>query len=289
MQPLGEEGGAIYIEADLEQYSSATFGFCTFLDNFQGEEGNLTMNYFAGPEVSEITSKYCVFNGTGKIYNVTIDKINQTVIINGTTLDSFDSVVLMYFDQVPAYTMYNNGFQNFYITFEEVLGGNYTVGLMNDHNFNTYLFGYKFEMINANFIISEDEVYENLTDAIEAVAENGIIYANHNYYIEENMEIDITKSFTLKNFRDRIVIFDGNSTNWFFTVAEGCNVVFEGINFTDGSIKTNAAFENNGNLTFKNCIFTDFETEAIIYNAGFLNIIGSEFSDNSINKAIVLN
>ncbi|WP_296786071.1 hypothetical protein, partial [uncultured Methanobrevibacter sp.] len=159
----GEEGGAIYIEADLEQYSSATFGFCTFLDNFQGEEGNLTMNYFAGPEVSEITSKYCVFNGTGEIYNVIIDKINQTVIINGTTLDSFDSVVLMYFDQVPAYTMYNNGSQNFYITFEEVLGGNYTVGLMNDHNFNTYLFGYKFEMINANFIISEDEVYENLT------------------------------------------------------------------------------------------------------------------------------
>lgn len=285
----GEEGGAIYIEADLEQYSSATFGFCTFLDNFQGEEGNLTMNYFAGPEVSEITSKYCVFNGTGKIYNVTIDKINQTVIINGTTLDSFDSVVLMYFDQVPVYTMYNNGSQNFYITFEEVLGGNYTVGLMNDHNFNTYLFGYKFEMVEANFIISEDEVYENLTDAIDAVAENGIIYANHNYYIEENMEIDITKSFTLKNFRDRIVIFDGNSTNWFFTVSEGCNVVFEGINFTDGSIKTNAAFENNGNLTFKNCIFTDFETEAIIYNAGFLNIIGSEFSDNLINNAVVLN
>ena len=285
----GEEGGAIYIEADLEQYSSATFGFCTFLDNFQGEEGNLTMNYFAGPEVSEITSKYCVFNGTGEIYNVIIDKINQTVIINGTTLDSFDSVVLMYFDQVPAYTMYNNGFQNFYITFEEVLGGNYTVGLMNDHNFNTYLFGYKFEMINANFIISEDEVYENLTDAIDAVVENGIIYANHNYHIEENMEIEISKSFTLKNFRDRIVIFDGNSTNWFFTVNEGCNVVFEGINFTDGSIKTNAAFENNGNLIFKNCIFTDFETEAIIYNTGLLNILNSEFSDNSVNNAIVLN
>ena len=91
----------------------------------------------------------------------------------------------------------------------------------------------------------------------------------------------ISKSFTLKNFRDRIVIFDGNSTNWFFTVNEGCNVVFEGINFTDGSIKTNAAFENNGNLIFKNCIFTDFETEAIIYNTGLLNILNSEFSDNS--------
>ena len=285
----GEEGGAIYIEADLEQESTATFGFCTFLDNFQGEEGNRTMNYFAGPEVEEITSKYCVFNGTGEIYNLIIDKINQTVTINGTSKDSFDSVVLMYFDQVPVYTMYNNGSFNFYITFEEVLGGNYTVGLMNDHNFNTYLFGYKFEMINANFIISEDEVYENLTDAIDAVVENGIIYANHNYHIEENMEIEISKSFTLKNFRDRIVIFDGNSTNWFFTVNEGCNVVFEGINFTDGSIKTNAAFENNGNLIFKNCIFTDFETEAIIYNTGLLNILNSEFSDNSVNNAIVLN
>ena len=285
----GEEGGAIYIEADLEQYSSATFGFCTFLDNFQGEGENRKMNYFAGPEIEEITAQYCVFNGTGEIYNVIIDKINQTVTINGTATDSFDSVILMYFDQAPLYTMYNNGSFNFYITFEEVLGGNYTIGLMNDHNFNTYLFGYKFEMINANFIISEDEVYENLTDAIDAVAENGIIYANHNYHIEENMEIEIRKSFTLKNFRDRIVIFDGNSTNWFFTVAEGCNVVFEGINFTDGSIKTNAAFENNGNLTFKNCIFTDFETEAIIYNAGFLNISGCEFSDNVINNAIVLN
>ena len=285
----GEEGGAIYIEADLEQYSSATFGFCTFLDNFQGEGENRKMNYFAGPEVSEITSKYCVFNGTGEIYSVVIDKINQTVTINGTTLDQFDSVVLMYFDEAPLYTVYNNGSQNFYITFEEVLGGNYTVGLMNNHNFNTYLFGYKFEMINANFIISEDKVYENLTDAIDAVVENGIIYANHNYHIEENMEIEIRKSFTLKNFRDRIVIFDGNSTNWFFTVNEGYNVVFEGINFTDGSIKTNAAFENNGNLTFKNCIFTDFETEAIIYNAGFLNITRCEFSDNVINNAIVLN
>lgn len=282
------EGGAIYIDGSLQD-NSATFGFCTFLDNFQGEGENREMNYFAGSGVSEITSQYCVFNGTGEIYNVVIDKINQTVTINGTSPDPFDSVVLMYFDQVPVYTVYNNGSQNFYITFEEVLGGNYTIGLMNDHNFNTYLFGYKFEMIEANFIISEDEVYENLTDAIEAVAENGIIYANHNYHIEENMEIEISKSFTLKNFRDRIVIFDGNSTNWFFTVAEECNVVFEGINFTDGSIKTNAAFENNGNLTFKNCIFTDFETEAIIYNAGILNILNSEFSDNTINSAIVLN
>ena len=282
------EGGAIYIDGSLQD-NSATFGFCTFLDNFQGEGENREMNYFAGSGVSEITSKYCVFNGTGEIYNVVIDKINQTITINGTSPDPFDSVVLMYFDQVPVYTVYNNGSQNFYITFEEVLGGNYTIGLMNDHNFNTYLLGYKFEMIEANFIISEDEVYENLTDAIDAVVENGIIYANHNYHIEENMEIEISKSFTLKNFRDRIVIFDGNSTNWFFTVNEGCNVVFEGINFTDGSIKTNAAFENNGNLTFKNCIFTDFETEAIIYNTGLLNILNSEFSDNSINNAIVLN
>ena len=282
------EGGAIYIDGSLQD-NSATFGFCTFLDNFQGEGENREMNYFAGSGVSEITSQYCVFNGTGEISSVVIDKINQTVTINGTSPDPFDSVVLMYFDEAPLYTVYNNGSQNFYITFEEVLGGNYTIGLMNDHNFNTYLFGYKFEMIEANFIISEDEVYENLTDAIDAVAENGIIYANHNYHIEENMEIEISKSFTLKNFRDRIVIFDGNSTNWFFTVAEGCNVVFEGINFTDGSIKTNAAFENNGNLTFKNCIFTDFETEAIIYNAGLLNISGCEFSDNVINNAIVLN
>ena len=84
-------------------------------------------------------------------------------------------------------------------------------------------------MIVPNFIISADEVYENLTDAIGNVTDNGIIYANANYHIDENMEIDITKSFTLTNFRDRMVVFDGNSTNWFFTVAEGCNVVIENI------------------------------------------------------------
>ena len=90
------------------------------------------------------------------------------------------------------------------------MGGNYTLGVMNDHNFNTYIFDVKFEMKVPNFIISEDEVYENLTDAIDAVAENGVIYANVNYYTEDNMEIDIRKSFTLKNFRDDGIIFDGS-------------------------------------------------------------------------------
>ena len=285
----GEEGGAIYIEADLEQYSSATFGFCTFLDNFQGEEGSRTRNYFAGTEIEEIKAQYCLFDGTGEIYSLDIDKIEQIVTVNGTSKDSFDSVVLLYNNTLPLYTVYNNGSQNFYITFEDVIGGNYTLGVMNDHDFNTYIFGEPFEVKVANFFTSPDDVFENLTDAIEAVEENGIIYANFNYHIEENMEIEITKSFTIKNYKERMVIFDGNATQWFFTVAEGCNVVFEGINFTDGGMKDHASFENKGTLTFKNCIFTDFETEAIIYNAGFLNISGCEFSDNVINNAIVLN
>ena len=285
----GKEGGAIYIEADFEQESTASFAFCTFLDNLQGEEGSRTRNYFAGPEVNEITSQYCVFDGTGEIYSVDIDKIEQIVTVNGTSPDPFDSVVLLYNNTLPLYTIYNNGSQNFYVTFEDVIGGNYTLGVMNDHNFNSYIFGKPFEVKVANFFISKDDVFENLTDAIEAVEENGIIYANFNYHIEENMEIEITKSFTIKNYKDRMVIFDGNATQWFFTVAEGCNVVFEGINFTDGGIKNHASFENKGTLTFKDCIFSDFETEAIIYNAGFLNISGCEFSDNVINNAIVLN
>ena len=285
----GEEGGAIYIEADWEQESTASFAFCTFLDNFQGEEGSRTRNYFAGPEVNEITSQYCVFDGTGEIYSVDIDKIEQIVIVNGTSPDPFDSVVLLYNNTLPLYTVYNNGSRDFYVTFEDVIGGNYTLGVMNDHNFNTYIFGEPFEVKVANFFISKDDVFENLTDAIEAVEENGIIYANFNYHIEENMEIDITKSFIIKNYKGRMVIFDGNATQWFFTVAEGCNVVFEGVNFTDGGMNNFASFENKGTLTFKDCIFSDFETGAIIYNTGILIIINSEFSDNTLYSAIVLN
>jgi len=283
-----EEGGAFYFMSNLEQTSTAAFGFCTFLDNFQGEGETYKMNYFGG-EADELTRQYCVFNGTGTIYNVIIDKIEQKVTVNGTSPDIFGSVVLLYHDTLPLYTINNKGAHDFYVTFEDVIKGNYTIGTMDEHDFNTYVFGAKFEMKIPNFFISKDEVFENLTDAIEAVEENGIIYANFNYHIDENMEIEITKSFTIKNYNDRMVIFDGNATQWFFTVAEGCNVVFEGINFTDGGIKDHASFENKGTLTFKDCIFSDFETEAIIYNTGTLNIINSEFSDNTLNSAIVLN
>ena len=286
-----DEGGAIYIASDnLDgQTTSASFYLCTFLENYQGEDDERVRNYFAGGNVEEITSQYCVFNGNGEIYNLTIDKINQTVYVNGTSNDRFDSVVLLYFGQAPLYTFYNNGNPDFSIAFEDVMGGNYTLGVMNDHKFNTYIFDVQFEMIVPNFIISEDEVYENLTDAIDAVAQNGVIYANVNYYYEDNMEIDIRKSFTLKNFRDEGVIFDGSSTQWFFTIAEGCSVVFDGIYFTDGAVKNHASIENYGTLIIKNCTFESFETGAIIYNSGLLNILNSTFSLNSVNNAIVLN
>ena len=283
------EGGAIYIEGGLLQDVSATFYLCTFLDNYQGEEGNYTLNYFGGADVNEITKQYCIFNGVGEIYSVVIDKINQTVTVNGTSPDVFDSVVLLYFDQAPLYSIYNNGSRDFYVTFEDVIGGNYTLGVMNDHDFNTYIFENKFEMKVPNFIISEDEVYENLTDAIDAVAENGIIYANANYYTEDNMEIDINKSFTLKNFRGRDVVFDGSSEKWFFTIAEGKTVVFDGISFTDGGVKGHASIENYGTLIINNCSFESFETGEIIYNSGLLNILNATFSMNSVNDAIVWN
>ena len=283
------EGGAIYISEGLEQFVSASFYGCTFLDNYQGEGDERTMNYFAGDAADEIVKKACVFNGKGTA-NTIIDKINQTVTVIGTSEDTFDSIVLMYFDYVPLYSIYNNGSQSFNVTFEDVMGGNYTVGVMNDHDLNTYIFkNTAFEMKVPNFIISEDEVYENLTDAINAVEENGIIYANLNYHIDEHMEIVFNKSFTLKNFRDRMVVFDGNSTNWFFTVPEGYNVVIENIEFVDGGIKDHASIENYGSLTLKNCTFTAFETESIIYNSGSLNITEGVFSLNSINNAIVLN
>ncbi|MCR5026813.1 MAG: hypothetical protein K6A34_05175 [Methanobrevibacter sp.] len=170
------------------------------------------------------------------------------------------------------------------------MGGNYTLATMNDHNFNTFVFkDYKFEMKVPNFIISDDLVYENLTDAIDAVEPNGIIYANANYYTEENMEIDIQKSFTLKNFRNREVTFDGSGEKWFFTIAEGYTVVFDGICFTEGAIKTHATIENYGNLIINNCSFTGFETAEIIYNSMTLNILNSEFSLNSMDKALVWN
>ena len=283
------EGGAIYIEGGLLQDVSATFYLCTFLDNYQGEEGNYTLNYFGGADVNEITKQYCIFNGVGEIYSVVIDKINQTVTVNGTSPDVFDSVVLLYFDQAPLYSIYNNGSRDFYVTFEDVIGGNYTLGVMNDHDFNTYIFENKFEMKVPNFIISEDEVYENLTDAIDAVAENGIIYANANYYTEDNMEIDINKSFTLKNFRGRDVVFDGSSEKWFFTIAEGKTVVFDGISFTDGGVKGHASIENYGTLIINNCSFESFETGEIIYNSGLLNILNTTFSMNSVNDALVWN
>ncbi|MEE1149969.1 MAG: hypothetical protein UH242_03315, partial [Methanobrevibacter sp.] len=54
------EGGAIYISEGLEQFVSASFYACTFLDNYQGEGDEKTINYFAGPEVTEINSQYCV-------------------------------------------------------------------------------------------------------------------------------------------------------------------------------------------------------------------------------------
>ena len=283
------EGGAIYIEGGLLQDVSATFYLCTFLDNYQGEEGNYTLNYFGGADVNEITKQYCIFNGVGEIYSVVIDKINQTVTVNGTSPDVFDSVVLLYFDQAPLYSIYNNGSRDFYVTFEDVIGGNYTLGVMNDHDFNTYIFENKFEMKVPNFIISEDEVYENLTDAIDAVAENGIIYANANYYTEDNMEIVINKSFTLKNFRDRDVVFDGCGEKWFFTIAEGKTVVFDGIYFTDGGVKGHASIENYGTLIINNCSFESFETGEIIYNSGLLNILNTTFSMNSVNDALVWN
>ena len=283
------EGGAIYISEGLEQFVSASFYACTFLDNYQGEGDEKTINYFAGPEVTEINSQYCVFDGFGTV-EYRIDNINQTVTVKGSSTDILDSIVLLYFDQVPLYSIYNNGSRDFNVTFEDVMGGNYTIGVMDDHKFNTYIFkDKKFEMKVPNFIISADEVYENLTDAISNVTDNGIIYANLNYHDEENLEIDITKSFTLTNFRDRMVVFDGSSTHWFFTIAEGCNVTIENIDFVDGGIKNHATFENYGSLTFKNCTFTGFETSAIVYNSYSLNIINSEFSLNFINNAIVLN
>ena len=283
------EGGAIYISEGLEQFVSASFYACTFLDNYQGEDDERTMNYFAGDAADEIVKKACIFNAKDTV-TWSMDKINQTVTVNGTSTDIFDSIVLLYFDHIPLYSIYNNGSQTFNVTFEDVMGGNYTIGVMNDHDLNTYIFkDASFEMIVPNFIISKDEVYENLTDAIGNVTDNGIIYANANYHIDENMEIDISKSFTLTNFRDRVVVFDGNSTNWFFTVAEGCNVVIENIEFVDGGIKDHASIENYGSLTLKNCTFTAFETETIIYNSGSLNITAGVFSLNSINNAIVLN
>ncbi len=283
------EGGAIYISEGLEQFVSASFYACTFLDNYQGEDDERTMNYFAGDAADEIVKKACIFNAKDTV-KWSMDKINQTVTVIGTSTDIFDSIVLLYFDHIPLYSIYNNGSQTFNVTFEDVMGGNYTIGVMNDHDLNTYIFkDASFEMRVPNFIISADEVYENLTDAIGNVTDNGIIYANANYHIDENMEIDITKSFTLTNFRDRMVVFDGNSTNWFFTVAEGCNVVIENIEFVDGGIKDHASIENYGRLTLKNCSFTGFETEEIIYNSGSLNITDGVFSLNSINNAIVLN
>ena len=283
------EGGAIYISEGLEQFVSASFAGCTFLDNYQGEGDERTMNYFAGDAADEIVKKACIFNAKDTV-TWSMDKINQTVTVNGTSTDVFDSIVLLYFDYMPLYSIYNNGSQTFNVTFEDVMGGNYTIGVMNDHDLNTYIFkDASFEMKVPNFIISKDEVYENLTDAIGNVTDNGIIYANANYHIDENMEIDISKSFTLTNFRDRVVVFDGNSTNWFFTVAEGCNVVIENIEFVDGGIKDHASIENYGSLTLKNCSFTGFETDTIIYNSGSLNITDGVFSLNSINNAIVLN
>ncbi|MBQ7927788.1 MAG: Ig-like domain repeat protein [Methanobrevibacter sp.] len=285
------EGGAIYITSgNLDgQSTSASFYLCTFLDNYQGEDDERKMNYFAGGNVDEIDRQYCVFNGDGQIFDFAIDKINQTVYVNGTSVDPFDSVVLLYFDQVPLYTINNNGSRDFNVIFEDVMGGNYTVGVMNDHDFNTYIFDVTFEMRVPNFILSKDEVYENLTDAIDAVAENGIIYANVNYYDEDNMEIDIRKSFTLKNFRDDGVVFDGSGQKWFFTIARGCTVVFDGISFTDGGMKTYATIENNGDLIITNCSFESFETGVIIYNSGLLNILNSTFSLNFIDNALVLN
>ena len=284
-----DEGGAVYIKGALLQDVSASFYLCTFLDNHQGEDEEYIMNYYAGPDVKQITSQYCIFNGDGTIYSLEMDKINQTVTINGTCNDVFDSVVLLYFDQAPLYSIYNNGSRDFYLTFENVIGGNYTLGVMNDHNFNTYVFGNKFEMKVPNFIISEDEVYENLTDAIDAVVENGIIYANANYYAEDNMEIDIRKSFTLKNFRDGTVVFDGSGQKWFFTIAKDNTVEFDGICFTDGAVKTNAGIENYGTLVLNNCSFNSFETGEIVYNSGLLNILNSTFSLNSVNNALVWN
>jgi len=283
------EGGAIYISEGLEQFVSASFYACTFLDNYQGEGDEKTINYFAGPEVTEINSQYCVFDGFGTV-EYRIDNINQTVTVKGSSTDILDSIVLLYFDYVPLYSIYNNGSRDFNVTFEDVMGGNYTIGVMDDHKFNTYIFkDKKIVMKVPNFIISADEVYENLTDAISNVTDNGIIYANLNYHDEDNLEINITKSFTLTNFRDRMVVFDGSSLHWFFTIAEGCNVTIENIDFVDGGIKNHATFENYGSLTFKNCTFTGFETSAIVYNSGSLNITDSVFSLNSINNAIVLN
>ncbi|WP_298523334.1 right-handed parallel beta-helix repeat-containing protein, partial [uncultured Methanobrevibacter sp.] len=285
------EGGAVYIASDNwdGQTTSASFMLCTFLDNYQGEDEERVRNYFAGGNTDEITCQYCIFNANGEIYNFTMDKINQTVYVNGTSNDVFDSVVLLYFDSAPLYTINNNGSRDFSITFEDVIGGNYTVGVMNDHNFNTYIYEVSFEMKVPNFIISEDEVFENLTDAIDAVSDHGVIYANVNYYYEDNMEIDIKKSFTLKNFRDDGVIFDGNSTQWFFTIAEGCSVAFEGIYFTDGAVKNHASIENYGTLVINNCTFDSFETGEIIHNSGLLNILNSTFSLNSVNNAVVWN
>ena len=286
------EGGAIYISEGLEQFVSASFVGCTFLDNYQGEGDERTMNYFAGDAVEEIVKKACIFNAKDTV-TWSKDNINQTVTVIGTSTDVFDSIVLLYFDQIPLYSIYNNGSQKFNVTFEDVMGGNYTIGIMNDHDLNTYIFkDASFEMIVPNFIISADKVYENLTDAIKAVEKNGIIYANANYHIDENMEIvfnNCNNSFTLTNFRDRMVVFDGNSTNWFFTVPEGYNVVIENIEFVDGGIKDYASIENYGSLTLKNCTFTGFETDTIIYNYGSLNITEGVFSLNSINNAIVLN
>ena len=286
------EGGAIYIASDnLDgQETSASFYLCTFLDNYQGEGEDRIINYFAGGNAEDIVRQYCVFNGNGEIYDFRIDKINQTVYVKGNSVDSFDSVVLLYDDQLPLYTIYNNGSRDFNVTFEDVMGGNYTVGVMNDHDFNTYIFkDYRFEMIVPNFIISSEEVYENLTDAIDAVGENGIIYANVNYYDEDNMQIEIHKSFTLKNFKDGGVVFDGSSALWFFTIANGCTVVFDGISFTDGGIKDHASIENYGTLIITNCSFEAFETDEIIYNSGLMNILNSTFSLNLVDNALVWN
>ncbi|MBR3139353.1 MAG: hypothetical protein IKF11_00605, partial [Methanobrevibacter sp.] len=125
------EGGAIYISEGLEQFVSASFYACTFLDNYQGEDDERTMNYFAGDAADEIVKKACIFNAKDTV-TWSMDKINQTVTVIGTSTDIFDSVVLIYFDHVPLYSIYNNGSRSINVTFEDVMGGNYSIGVMND-------------------------------------------------------------------------------------------------------------------------------------------------------------
>ena len=140
-----------------------------------------------------------------------------------------------------------------------------------------------------------DSSNEGIRDGISKVDNGGTLTLNPGIYDKPGNDVGITigKSLTIQgNGSPDQVIIDAKSKSRIFEMANGLNVTFINLTFTNGwTSGSGAAIYNNHPgtvLTFINCIFVDNNADGFyggaIFNKGHnLQVINSTFTNNHVD------